>query len=245
MTVTDPAVAPPPAEDADRRGRGPGIRRCGSGCCEPSPHPRSPSCSPALATAIVLVASGNSPRDVLDVMTGPGLESRNIVNTLNRAGPYYLVGRRRRHRVQDEPLQHRRRGPVPAGRAGRRGVRRRGVAARTAPRAVHPAGGHARRRRVGRHRRRAQGVPRRERGDLDDHAQRHRRRAGRASCSATGCARPARRRSTPSAPGPSTSRAGSRASTGRSDGSASTCRRRPGCSRTCSSPSWSGSSTTC
>jgi simple sugar transport system permease protein len=92
MTVTDPAVAPPPAEDAGSRG---------SQAWHPSVWERllRAVAAPALAilfagvaTAIVLVASGNSPRDVWDVMLGPGLESRNIVNTLNRAGPYYLSG---------------------------------------------------------------------------------------------------------------------------------------------------------
>src|SRR4029079_14185990 len=92
MTVTDPAGTPPPAEGADRSE---------SGAWHPSVWERLLRAAAApvlailfagLATAIVLVASGNSQRDVWDVMTGPGLDSRNIVNTLNRAGPYYLSG---------------------------------------------------------------------------------------------------------------------------------------------------------
>ena len=85
--------------------------------------------------------------------------------------------RRRRHRVQDEPVQHRRRRPVPARRAAR-GRRRGGrVAAGAAARAV----------RLPRRRSSSaaayaaiagdpQGVARRQRGDLDDHAQLHRHR---------------------------------------------------------------------
>lgn len=46
----------------------------------------------AIATSIVLVVSGNSPVDVWHVMTGPGLEVRNLVNTINRTGPYYISG---------------------------------------------------------------------------------------------------------------------------------------------------------
>ena len=46
----------------------------------------------AVASTLVLIASGNSPVDVWEVMTGPGLEVRNIVNTLNRWGPYYISG---------------------------------------------------------------------------------------------------------------------------------------------------------
>ena len=44
-----------------------------------------------------------------------------------RPTDYYLAGRRRRHRLPDEPVQHRRRRPVPA----RRAVRRRAVGARS------------------------------------------------------------------------------------------------------------------
>ena len=46
----------------------------------------------AIASTLVLIASGNSPLDVWHVMTGPGLEVRNLVNTLNRTGPYYISG---------------------------------------------------------------------------------------------------------------------------------------------------------
>ena len=55
---------------------------------------------------------------------------------------------RRRHRVQDEPVQHRRRRPVPPGRAVRRGRRApRSTSRRRCRSRVHPAGRHGGRRR--------------------------------------------------------------------------------------------------
>ena len=84
--------------------------------------------------------------------------------------------RRRRHRVQDEPVQHRRRRPVPAGRAARRRRRRRRVALGAAARGVRVPRRRRRRGGVRGDRRDPQGLARRQRGDLDDHAQLHRHR---------------------------------------------------------------------
>ena len=116
------------------------------------------------------------------------------------------VGARRRDRLPDEPVQHRRRRPVPPRRADRRLGRRRRAACRPGctsssscwSRCSSAAmwAGLARP---------AQGDPRRQRGHLDDHAQRHRRPASWPSS----CARsPSRwRAATTSAPRRSPSRA--------------------------------------
>ena len=87
---------------------------------------------------------------------------------------------RRGDRVPDEPVQHRRRRPVPDRRVRRGGRGRRGVAARatsTPPSAIVAAMA------VGALWAGIAGVlradPRGQRGDLDDHAQRHRDRPGR------------------------------------------------------------------
>ena len=102
---------------------------------------------------------------------------RNIVNILNTPSVLYLSGAGRRDRLPDEPVQHRRRGPVP-----RRGLRGRRLRRR---RRWLPGTLNIDRRRswsrwsvgaaVGRHRRHPRGDPRGQRGHLDDHAERHRR----------------------------------------------------------------------
>ena len=78
---------------------------------------------------------------------------------------------RRGDRLPDEAVQHRDRGPVPARRLRRRDRRRRGGAAAGAAHPRDPAGGRADRRGLGRDRGVAQGLPRGQRGHLDDHAE--------------------------------------------------------------------------
>ena len=92
----------------------------------------------------------------------------------------------------------------------------------------HPRRGHGRGRRLGRHRRRAQGDPRRERGRLHDHAQLHRHRHHALTCCPSTCARQGRRVASgdeaPAEVGPAPV-----AQPGRSSCSASTCRPAPCC----------------
>jgi general nucleoside transport system permease protein len=45
-----------------------------------------------VVSAILLVASGNSPGDMLKVVTDEGFTVRSLIATLNRAAPYYLAG---------------------------------------------------------------------------------------------------------------------------------------------------------
>ena len=99
---------------------------------------------------------------------------RNRANIINNATVLYLSGARRRRRLPDEPVQHRRRRPVPRRRVRRRRGRRRGLAARLPQHRRCVVVRDGRRRALGRHRRRAAGHPRRQRGHLDDHAQRDR-----------------------------------------------------------------------
>ncbi|CAA9331603.1 MAG: Nucleoside ABC transporter, permease protein 1, partial [uncultured Frankineae bacterium] len=88
------------------------------------------------------------------------------------------VGAGRGHRLPHEPVQHRGGRPVPPRGHERRLGRRGGQPAdRSAP-AGHRAGRRLRGRHVGGPGRTAQGHPRRERGHLDDHAERHRDRSG-------------------------------------------------------------------
>ena len=90
---------------------------------------------------------------------------------------YYLVRARGRDRLPDEPVQHRRRRPVPRrarspppsspAQAWLPGLAATSLVILVVAMVVGAA--------LGRHRRRAQGDPRRQRGHLDDHAERHRR----------------------------------------------------------------------
>ena len=90
----------------------------------PWPHRSSPRSPPSLVSSIALLAGGHSPIDAFQTMWQYVDSADSVVAIINRAVPYYVAGRRRRHRVQDEPVQHRRRRPVPAGRAAGRGGRR-------------------------------------------------------------------------------------------------------------------------
>ena len=120
---------------------------------------------------------------MFDFGTEPAVRSST---SSTRATPTTSSARGGRHRLQDEPVQHRRRRPVPA-----RRVRwpPPSAAPFTCPGrctslviVVVADGG---RRRLGGHRRRAQGHPRRQRGHLHDHAQRHRHRRSSPTCSRT------------------------------------------------------------
>ena len=85
---------------------------------------------------------------------------------------------RRRHRLPDEPLQHRGRRPVPHRGLRRGGLRRRGVAARARSTPSPPILCAMLSARSGPGSPALLKVdPRRQRGDLDDHAERHRHRA--------------------------------------------------------------------
>ena len=102
-------------------------------------------------------------------------ENRNIVNILNAASILYLSGIAAAIGFRMNLFNIGVEGQYRIGDLRRRGVRRRGLAARassTPSLAILVA--MARRRAVGRHRRPAAGHPRRQRGDLDDHAERDR-----------------------------------------------------------------------
>jgi general nucleoside transport system permease protein len=45
-----------------------------------------------VVSALLLIASGNSPGDILQVVTDEGFTVRSLIATLNRAAPYYLAG---------------------------------------------------------------------------------------------------------------------------------------------------------
>ena len=45
-----------------------------------------------MVSALLLVGSGNSPGDILQVVTDEGFTVRSLIATLNRAAPYYLAG---------------------------------------------------------------------------------------------------------------------------------------------------------
>ena len=45
-----------------------------------------------VVSALLLVASGNSPGDILQVVTDEGFTVRSLIATLNRGAPYYLAG---------------------------------------------------------------------------------------------------------------------------------------------------------
>ena len=105
--------------------------------------------------------------------------TESVVDDHQPGGALLRVGARGRDRVQDEPVQHRRRGPVPAGGVAGGRSRRSGDVPRAVPGELHHAGRSRRRRGMGRDRRSPQGVARGQRGDLDDHAQLHRHRPHR------------------------------------------------------------------
>ncbi|NLD76078.1 MAG: ABC transporter permease [Acidimicrobiales bacterium] len=46
----------------------------------------------AVIAGIILAATGNDPGDVLQVIVDDGFETRRVVDTLNRAAPYYIAG---------------------------------------------------------------------------------------------------------------------------------------------------------
>ncbi len=46
----------------------------------------------AAISAVILAVTGHNPGDVLTVITDDGFESRRVVDTLNRAAPYYIAG---------------------------------------------------------------------------------------------------------------------------------------------------------
>ena len=162
------------------------------------------------------------------------------------------LGDRRRHRVPDEPVQHRRRRPVPRRRVRCGRLRRPGLAAGAAEHRRVAARGDGRRRPVGRNRRPSQGDPRRQRGHLDDHAQRHRHlprlvpAARRRRCASRAATRstPGRsrsRRASPASPstGSSRRRTSSTASSSWPSSSAwptGSCWARPGSGSTCGRP---------
>ena len=127
-----------------------------------------------LLTSLVLLspARTRSPPSAACSTTAPSPTAS--VQILNKATTYYLVGARGGHRLPDEPVQHRRRRPVPARRVLRRGRRRRADPARAA--AADPADRRWSRcssARCGPASPRVLKVTRgRQRGHLDDHAQR-------------------------------------------------------------------------
>lgn len=45
-----------------------------------------------IVSGVVLSLSGNSPRDIFEVVTRDGFTVRSMIQTLNRAAPYYLAG---------------------------------------------------------------------------------------------------------------------------------------------------------
>ena len=95
----------------------------------------------------------------------------SVVSIDQPGGPLLRVGARRRDRVQDEPVQHRRRRPVPHGGSARRRCRCGRELHAGHPGVLHHPRGGGGRSRVGGDRRDLEGVAGRQRGALDDHAQ--------------------------------------------------------------------------
>ena len=219
--------------------------------------------APALAIVVAVIVTSAHPR------SWPATRSVQVWSTIlsaprprvsrgdhQRLDRLLHLGDRRGDRLPDEPVQHRGRRPVPRRRIRRRGRRRPGLAARAAQHPARPHRGHAGGRDLGGDRGPAQGLPRRLRGHLDDHAQRDRddprrvpaaqgRLAGPRACNViehqatcrglSGSRHPARSRvcharSTACSSSPSSSASSTGSSSTRPD-SASTCGRPAGPSR--------------
>ena len=121
----------------------------------------SPSAAPVLAllaafviTSLVLLVAGDPVRRRCGASCCPGPRPRNVGQHHQQRHRLYLSGDRGGHRLPDEPVQHRRRRPVPRGRVRGRRRRRRGLAARaTSTPSLALVVAMAGRRAVGRHRR--------------------------------------------------------------------------------------------
>ncbi len=130
-----------------------------------------------LATVLsgfVLLLAGSNPITAFGDMLKHGAKLETHDRHAQQGDPVVLVGRCRCHRLQDGPLQHRRRRPISVGRVLCRRRRWGSRASRRDTRALHHSCRHDRRRSLGRVRRVPQGHLRRQRGDLDDHVERHR-----------------------------------------------------------------------
>ena len=130
-----------------------------------------------VVSALVLELSGHSAIDAFKSMWQYTDSTDSVVSTINRAIPLLRVGARSRDRVQDEPVQHRRRRPVPHGGSARCRCRCGRELHAGHPGVLHHPRRRGGRSRVGRDRRDLEGVAGRQRGALDAHAQldRHRR----------------------------------------------------------------------
>ena len=164
-----------------------GSDRVPAGCSAASLVPILTTVIAFIAGGLIVLATGHNPLSTYtSIFNGTGLNwlfpwvtgserataAGNLQQTLLQATSLILVGPRGRVRVPRRHVQHRRPGPIhrrsDRRRLGRLLVRR---DAAGAPHRVRDRRRRRRRRCVGRDRRGPEGGHRRQRGDLDDHAQ--------------------------------------------------------------------------